>query len=52
MVRRGVTVADAAIEYVRYLEVDRQRKASTLGDYRSVIRAHVLPPFGETLVRT
>lgn len=50
MVRSGVTMADAAGEYLRWLEVDRQRKPSTLQDYRSVIRAHLLPAFGESAV--
>jgi integrase len=50
MVRTGVTVSDAAAEYLRWLQVDRQRKPSTLQDYRSVIRAHLLPAFGDTPV--
>src|SRR5215211_4129541 len=47
MVRTGRTFADAADEYLRYLADDRQRKPSTLRDARSVIRNHLLPPFGE-----
>jgi integrase len=47
MVRTGVSFADAAGEYLRYIEHDLDRKPSTLGDYRSVIRAHLLPAFGE-----
>lgn len=46
MVRTGVTFADACSEYLRYVEHDLDRKPSTLGDYRSVIRAHLLPAFG------
>jgi integrase len=46
MVRTGVTFADACEEYLRYVEVDLDRKPSTLGDYRSIIRAHLLPAFG------
>jgi len=46
MVRTGVTFADACSEYLRYVEYDLDRKPSTLGDYRSVIRAHLLPAFG------
>lgn len=46
MVRTGVTFADACNEYLRYVEHDLDRKPSTLGDYRSVIRAHLLPAFG------
>src|SRR3954451_1051665 len=46
MVRTGRTFADAADEYFRYLADDRQRKPSTVRDARSVIRNHLLPPFG------
>jgi integrase len=46
MVRTGVTFADACSEYLRYVEHDLDRKPSTLGDYRSVTRAHLLPAFG------
>jgi integrase len=46
MVRTGRTLADAADEYLRYLTDDRQRKASTVRDARSVIANHLLPPFG------
>lgn len=47
-VRTGATVADAAAEYLRYIEVDRGRKATTvLQDYRSVIETHLLPAFGD-----
>jgi integrase len=47
MVRTGASFADAAGEYMRWLEHDRQRKPSTLRDYNSIIRAHLLPAFGE-----
>jgi integrase len=43
MVRTGATVADACAEYLRYIEHDRQRKPSTLRDYDSIFRNHVLP---------
>jgi integrase len=46
MVQTGATFADAATEYMRWLEHDRQRKPSTLRDYQSIIRAHLLPAFG------
>ncbi|MDP9293925.1 MAG: site-specific integrase, partial [Actinomycetota bacterium] len=46
MVRTGVTFADAAGEYLRYVEHDLDRKPSTVGDYRSSVRAHLLPAFG------
>jgi hypothetical protein len=50
MVRTGRTFADAAEEYLRYLAEDRQRKPSTVRDARSVIRNHLLPPFGSRLL--
>ena len=46
MVRSGATFADAAAEWLRYVEQERGRKASTLTDYRSVVNAHLLPAFG------
>jgi integrase len=46
MVQTGATFADATSEYMRWLEHDRQRKPSTLRDYQSIIRAHLLPAFG------
>jgi integrase len=46
MVRTGRTFANAADEYLRYLTDDRQRKASTVRDARSVIANHLLAPFG------
>jgi integrase len=47
MVRTGATFADAAYEWLRYVEHDRVRKASTLADYRSVVNAHLIPAFGD-----
>ena len=47
MVRTGATVADACVEYLRYIEHDRARKPSTLRDYDSILRIHVLPHLGE-----
>jgi integrase len=47
MVRTGATVADACAEYLRYIEHDRARKPSTLRDYDSILRIHVLPHLGE-----
>jgi integrase len=46
MVRTGATFADAAAEWLRYIEHDRERKHSTVKDYRSVLDAHLLPEFG------
>jgi integrase len=50
MVRTGATFADAAAEYLRYVEHDRGRKPSTLRGYRSTIDVHLLPAFGPTPV--
>src|SRR4051794_26545943 len=47
LARTGATVADACAEYLRYIEHDRQRKPSTLRDYDSIFRNHVLPHLGE-----
>jgi integrase len=46
-VRTGATFADAAAEWLRYIEVDRARKPSTIAGYRVIVRAHLLPAFGE-----
>ena len=46
MVRTGATFADAAAEYLRYVEHDRGRKQSTVRGYRSMINTHLLPAFG------
>jgi integrase len=46
LVKTGATFADAAAEYLRYIEQDRGRKPSTLRGYRSALEAHLLPAFG------
>lgn len=46
LVRTGATVADAAAEYLRYIEHDRQRKPSTVQGYRWIVDAQVLRTFG------
>ena len=50
MVRTGATFADAAAEWLRYIEHDRGRKPSTLQGYRSTLNAHLLPTFGAVAV--
>jgi integrase len=50
LVRTGATFADAAAEWLRYVEEERGRKASTLADYRSVVNAHLLPAFGKETI--
>jgi hypothetical protein len=47
MVRTGATFADAAAEWLRYVEHDRMRKASTVATYRSLLGSRILPAFGE-----
>jgi integrase len=47
MVRTGATFADAVAEYMRRLEQDRARKPTTLRGYESIMRAHLLPAFGQ-----
>jgi integrase len=37
---------DACIEWLRYVEHDRQRTASTVRDYRNTVRKYLLPGFG------
>lgn len=46
MMRTGATFADAASEWLRYLEQDRGRKPPTLQGYRSALRANLLPASG------
>src|SRR5919197_6343404 len=50
LVRTGATIADAAAEYLRYVEQNRGCKPSTVRGYRSVIEAHLLPAFGDVPV--
>jgi integrase len=47
MVRTGATFADAAAEYLRYVEHDRGRKPSTVAGYKSIVRFQLVPAFGE-----
>lgn len=45
--RAGATFADAAAEFLRWLEQDRDRDAATISDYRGVINGYLLPRFGD-----
>ena len=47
MVQSGVTFAEAADEWLRFIKEDRERKPSTLVDYRPALNAHLLPAFGD-----
>ncbi len=50
MVRTGATFEDACAEYLHWLGDVRQRKPSTLRDYRGIIRTHLEPFFGGVAV--
>ncbi len=43
---RGKTFDEACAEWLRYLEFDRQRARSTLGDYRRSVNSYLLPELG------
>ena len=47
--RSGKTFADACLEWLRYIEHDRQRAPSTLRDYRNVVNGSLLEEFGADL---
>ena len=42
-VRTGVTFAEAAEEFLRHIEHDRERKPSTVTGYRALVRSQLLP---------
>ena len=42
----GVSFADAAAEWLRYVEHDRRRRPSTVRDYRIVVDRVFVPAFG------
>jgi integrase len=43
----GATFLEAAEEWLRFIAQDRERKPSTIRDYRSVLNAHLLPAFSD-----
>jgi integrase len=47
LVKTDVTFAEAAEEWLRYVEHDRSRKPSTIAGYRALLRSQLLPTFGE-----
>lgn len=47
LVKTDVTFAEAAEEWLRYVEHDRGRKPSTIAGYRALLRSQLLPTFGE-----
>jgi integrase len=50
LVRTGVTVDEAAEEFLRFLEHDRARKPSTIQGYRWLISGRIRPAFGNTRI--
>ena len=52
MVRTGATFEDAAEEFMRYCEHDRDLKPSTIRGYRSVVDAYLVPEFGDRRLET
>lgn len=47
LVKTDVSFAEAADEWLRYIEHDRGRKPSTVAGYRALLRSQLLPTFGE-----
>lgn len=47
LVKTDVSFAEAAEEWLRYIEHDRGRKPSTVAGYRALLRSQLLPTFGE-----
>ena len=45
-IRTGATFSDAAAEWLRYIEQDRERKPSTVTGYRWIVDSLLLPTFG------
>ena len=46
LVRTGVAFVEAADEWLRYVEHDRERKPSTVAGYRALVLSLVLPTVG------
>ena len=42
------TFGEACAEWLRYIEFDRERRPSTLGDYRNTVKRYLLPPSART----
>lgn len=52
MVQTGATFADAAAEWLRYVEHDRARKPSTVAGYRVIVRSQLLTAFGTVSIES
>jgi integrase-like protein len=46
-IKSGATVADACAEWLRHREQERALKPSTMDGYRTTVRAHIEPAFGD-----
>ena len=47
-----MTFAEAAEEWLRYIEHDRGRKPSTVAGYRALVRSQLLPAFGDEQIES
>ncbi|MDQ3630662.1 MAG: tyrosine-type recombinase/integrase, partial [Actinomycetota bacterium] len=45
--RTGKSFADACAEWLRYVELEKQRAPSTLRDYRNTVECYLKPEFGK-----
>jgi integrase len=52
VVRTGATFKEASEEWLRYLEQDRGRKPATIAVYRALVKARLLPTFGDMAVES
>jgi len=52
LVRTGVTFEEAAAEWLRYIEFDRERKRSTVAGYRALVSSQLLPAFGDEPIQS
>jgi integrase len=51
-VEMDVTFAEAAAEWLRFIAEDRERKPSTLVDYRAALNVHLMPVFGDRSIES
>jgi integrase len=52
LVKTDVTFAEAADEWLRYVEHDRGRKPSTIAGYKALLQSQLLPAFGKTPIES
>ena len=50
MTKTGVSFAAACADYLAHKESDRRLKPTTLRDYGSIVKAHLVPAFGDLAV--